>query len=166
MNKQSQSSTADKMYIDLLLKSWTTYVSRISEFIETLPDETLSKEIAPGKNTGTYVLGHLVAVHDAMFPLLEKGTAIYPHLYNIFVKSPDKSGHEFPSIQELKSYWKSVNQKLMDQFQMLTPEEWLSRHTAVSEEDFRKEPHRNKLNILISRTTHLSYHWGQLILLK
>jgi uncharacterized damage-inducible protein DinB len=166
MNKQSQSSTADKMYIDLLLKSWTTYVSRISEFIETLPDEALSKEIAPGKNTGTYVLGHLVAVHDAMFPLLEKGTAIYPHLYNSFVKSPDKSGHEFPSIQELKSYWKSVNQKLMDQFQTLTPEEWLSRHTAVSEEDFKKEPHRNKLNILISRTTHLSYHWGQLILLK
>ena len=40
------------------------------------------------------------------------------------------------------------------------------KHTAVSEEDFSKEPHRNKLNIVISRTSHLQYHTGQLVLLN
>ena len=37
---------------------------------------------------------------------------------------------------------------------------------ATIEEDFIKEPHRNKLNIILTRTTHLSYHTGQLALLK
>jgi hypothetical protein len=47
----------------------------------------------------------------------------------------------------------------------LSTEDWLSRHTAVSEEDFAKEPHRNKLNILVSRTTHLAGHTGQMVYL-
>ena len=34
----------------------------------------------------------------------------------------------------------------------------------VSDEDFAREPHRNKLNVLISQTNHLSYHPGQLSL--
>jgi hypothetical protein len=29
-----------------------------------------------------------------------------------------------------------------------------------------KEPHRNKLNLLMNRTNHLSYHLGQLVLLQ
>lgn len=33
-------------------------------------------------------------------------------------------------------------------------------------EGFAKEAHRNKLNIIIIRTTHLTYHTGRLILLK
>jgi hypothetical protein len=48
----------------------------------------------------------------------------------------------------------------------LQPAEWFNRHTVVSEADFEKEPHRNKLNLLINRTNHLSYHLGQLIYLK
>lgn len=40
------------------------------------------------------------------------------------------------------------------------------KHSAVSEEDFAKEPHRNKLNLLLNRTNHLSYHHGQLVFLK
>jgi hypothetical protein len=43
---------------------------------------------------------------------------------------------------------------------------WFERHTSVSEEDFLKEPHRNKLNVLLNRTNHQSYHFGQMILLQ
>jgi len=35
------------------------------------------------------------------------------------------------------------------------------RHTAVSEEDFEREPHRNRFTVLLGRTTHLAYHLGQ-----
>jgi len=42
----------------------------------------------------------------------------------------------------------------------------LHKHTSVSEEDFAKEPHRNRLNVLTTRTTHLASHYGQLIFLK
>jgi hypothetical protein len=48
----------------------------------------------------------------------------------------------------------------------LTPDEWFQKHTAVTSEDFAKEPHRNRLNIVVTRTSHLSYHLGQLVLLK
>ncbi|MBC7554999.1 MAG: hypothetical protein H7257_13600 [Taibaiella sp.] len=45
-------------------------------------------------------------------------------------------------------------------------EDWFLKHNSVSAEDFVNEPHRNKLNILLTRTTHLSYHLGQFILIK
>ena len=48
----------------------------------------------------------------------------------------------------------------------LSGEGWLERHTAVSAEAFEKEPHRNKLNIIVSRSHHMAYHLGQLALLK
>ena len=43
--------------------------------------------------------------------------------------------------------------------------EWFTRHANISEADFPKEPHRNRLNVLLSRTSHLAYHRGQLVLL-
>ncbi len=55
---------------------------------------------------------------------------------------------------------------LAKHFNILQPNEWLGKHTAVSEEDFIKEPHRNRLNVVIGRTNHLSHHLGQLTLLK
>jgi hypothetical protein len=44
-------------------------------------------------------------------------------------------------------------------------DEWFNKHTAVSAEDFAKEPHRNKLNVIVNRTNHTSYHLGQLVYL-
>jgi hypothetical protein len=43
---------------------------------------------------------------------------------------------------------------------------WFAKHNAVSAEDFAKEPHRNKLNVLITRTIHQGYHLGQMNYLK
>jgi hypothetical protein len=36
----------------------------------------------------------------------------------------------------------------------------------VSEEDFAKEPHRNRFTLLLSRTGHLAFHLGQVVLVK
>ena len=47
----------------------------------------------------------------------------------------------------------------------LPADEWFTRHANITEADFPKEPHRNRLNVLLSRTTHLSNHRGQLTLL-
>jgi hypothetical protein len=59
-----------------------------------------------------------------------------------------------------------LNEVLGQKFNSLQPGEWFGKHTAVSDKDFIKEPHRNKLNIIITRTSHLSYHTGQFILLR
>ena len=154
------------MFAKTILKSWELQVNRLTEFFNNVNDEVLARETATGRNSGIYLLGHLVAVNDGMLPLLGFGDKLYPQLENPFIKSPDKSGLDYPSIQQLKQYWNDVSEKLSAHFQAMTPGEWLSKHVAVSNEDFAREPHRNKLNVIVSRTIHMSYHLGQLNYLK
>ncbi len=149
----------------MALSAWDTYNARVTKLIDALSDEQLAAETAPGRNTGIYLFGHLVAVSDGLFPILGFGERLYPELDKIFVDNPDKSGFEMPSINSLKEYWKKVNDKLTDHIIRVPEDEWFTRHTKVSEADFANEPHRNKLNILINRTNHTSYHLGQLIYL-
>ena len=44
----------------------------------------------------------------------------------------------------------------------LSAEEWLKKHEAVSAQDFAKEPLRNRLSVLLSRTAHVQFHTGQI----
>ena len=156
----------EALLIKMVITEWQKQHARMDKLLETLSEEQLSAETAPGRNTGIYLLGHLAGVNDAMLPLLGFGEKLHPELENIFLTNPDKSNLPKPGLAELKNYWKEINARLTQHINETTPEEWLTRHNAVSEEDFAKEPHRNKLNILISRTNHLSYHLGQLVYLK
>lgn len=122
--------------------------------------------MAPGKNRGSYLLGHLIAVHDDMLVLLGMGDKLYPEMHAAYIASPDKADEQLLSVKELRERWSKHCQLLKQKFGAVKPEEWLQKHTAVSAEDFSKEPHRNKLNIIVTRTTHLAYHTGQLALLK
>src|SRR5436190_19112857 len=101
-----------------------------------------------------------------MLVILELGEKQYPDLYEAFLKSADKATDQIPTAQELRSSWNKQCEVLKQKFSNLGPEEWFEKHTAVSAEDFAKEPHRNKLNIILTRTTHLAYHTGQLVMLK
>jgi DinB family protein len=155
-----------ELIIKMVLDAWDTQIKRADDLFKELSDEQLMMEVSPGRNRGVYLLGHLAAVHDRIFRLLNNGDEINPGMYEVFVVSPDKSGVKIPPVSELRLYWKKVNSKLTEQFSKLSTEEWFHRHTSVSEEDFKKEPHRNKLNIIITRTNHLASHLGQLIFLK
>ncbi|MEP6728015.1 MAG: DinB family protein [Bacteroidota bacterium] len=154
------------LVIKMIIAEWQKQNSRVDKLLETLADEQLASETAPKRNSGIYLLGHLAAVNDAMLPLLEFGTKLHPELEAVFLTNPDKSGLDKPSLAVLKGYWKEINAKLSEHINNMKFEDWFTRHTAVSEEDFAKEPHRNKLNILINRTNHQSYHIGQLVYLK
>jgi DinB superfamily len=161
----NESRAVKPVFIKMALSAWETYNTRVKKLLDTLTDEELLAESAPGRNRGIYLIGHLIAVSDGLFPILGFGERLYPELDNIFLESPDKADAELPSINELKEYWNKVNTKLADHISGMREEEWFTRHNKVSEEDFAKEPHRNKLNIIINRTNHTSYHLGQLIYL-
>jgi len=150
----------------LVLDAWKGQLSRADKFFNEHTDEQLQNEVAPGRNSGVYLLGHLTAVHDAMLPLLGIGERLYPELENTFIKNPDKSGLAKPSVKDLRTYWQEVNKKLSQKLSELSAGEWLQKHTAVTEEEFKKEPHRNKLSVLLSRANHLANHLGQLAFLK
>ncbi len=152
--------------IKMSLDAWDHEISKVDKLLNELSDEQLNNEVAPGRNTGVYLLGHLAAVHDALFLLLGVGEKLYPEMTDIFIKSPDKSPHTKPPVNVLRAYWQEVNKKLSDNINQFDDEQWLQKHTSVNEEDFKKEPHRNRLNVLISRTNHLAYHFGQLAFLR
>ena len=158
----SHIETAIKMTLD----RWYGSVASLDKVLNVLTDEQLQKETAPGKNRGIYLLGHLVAVHDDMLTLLDLGEKQHPQLTEPFIKLADKVATELPAVAELRDYWTKQNALLREKFDPFTADQWFEKHTAVSAEDFFKEPHRNKLNIIISRTSHLQYHTGQIALLK
>jgi hypothetical protein len=169
MKNQEDTITAPaekELFIKMAVSAWDTYNTRLTKLFDKLTDEQLSSQIAPNKNSGVYLLGHMVAISDAMQPLLGFGEKLYPELWKIFVDSPDRSGQSMPTIEELKKYWEDVNAHLTRRISNMKPDEWFTKHAAVSEEDFAKEPHRNKLNLLMNRTNHVSYHLGQLTLLQ
>lgn len=89
------------------------------------------KEIAPRRNTGIYLSGHLIAVSDALFPLLGFGERLFPPLEDVFIKQPDKSGQAMPTVTELKENRITVNTKLGLHFQSTTIEKWFDRHTSL-----------------------------------
>jgi hypothetical protein len=101
-----------------------------------------------------------------MIPLLGFGDKMLPELEEPFLKSADKTVADLPSAQELRNAWSRVNDALNQRFESMQPDDWFQRHTAVSEEDFAKEPYRNKLNIILIRANHLGYHHGQFILIR
>lgn len=157
-----QTETAIKMVLD----RWYGSIANLDKHLGELSDEQLEMEVAPGKNRGTYLLGHLIAVHDDMLLLLGMGERVYPELHEPFIRQADKVASQIPSAAELRAMWNKQNELLLEKFWAVSEADWFSRHTAVSEEDFLKEPHRNKLNIIITRTSHLQYHSGQMALLK
>ncbi len=152
--------------VKIILDNWFNTVNQADKLLDSLSDEQLMKDVAPGRNSGIYLLGHLTAVHDHMLPLLGFEEREYPGFLDVFIKNPDKSGQQMPSLSSLRAAWSTTNAKLEKHFRSLEPADWLMKHTSVSAEDFAKEPHRNRLNVVLSRTTHLSNHLGQLLLLK
>jgi hypothetical protein len=158
--------TTTEIILKMVFDRWNGSIKNFDVLLNSITDETLQKEIAPGKNRGIYLLGHLIAVHDDMLILLDMGGKLYPELYEPFLTSADKTTDQIPTATELRDFWNKQCGVLKQKFDNLKPEEWFEKHTAVSAEDFSKEPHRNKLNIIITRTTHLAYHTGQLQLLK
>lgn len=63
-----------QLFTQLALQAWNMQVKRTEQLITSLTDEDLLREIAPGKNRGIYVIGHLIAIHDAMNNILGLGT--------------------------------------------------------------------------------------------
>ena len=154
----------EDLLLSAALKSWKLNVDRADKLFSSLTADQLQQEIAPGKNRLIYLWGHLTAVHDAMLPLLDFGPRLHPEFDAPFLSNADRTQPRIPSADEIRAAWKQVNDKLAAEFARLTPADWLKKHTAVTAEDFAKEPHRNRFSVLLSRTGHVAYHLGQVAL--
>ncbi len=158
--------TNEEMLASVAVSSWKLVIGRLEQGLAALGDEQLQKTVAPGKNRLQYLVGHLTAVHDRMFPMLGLGERLYPQLDEPYLTNPDGTLPDPMTGTELKEALIEVNAKLTAAFEKLTPPEWLQKHASVSDEDFAKDPSRNRLAVLLSRTNHTSFHMGQAVLAK
>lgn len=150
----------------IALQAWDAQIARTGKLIDDLTDEQISHDIAPGKNSGIYLVGHLIVVHDMLNDILGLGKRSYTDLDEAFLKNPDKAGFQMPPISILREYWKTLHEHLTKSLHQLPADALFTRHNSINDEDFVKEPHRNKLSVVLSRTMHAASHLGQLQLLK
>jgi hypothetical protein len=155
---------SEQALVTAAVNSWKLNIERANKFFSSLNEEQLLREVAPGKNRLIYLWGHLTAVHDRMLPLLALGPRRHPEYDAPFITSPDKTSPVLPSAAEIKKAWDEINSALLAGFESLSAADWLQKHTSVSDEDFAKDPQRNRFSVLLSRTTHISFHLGQTVL--
>jgi hypothetical protein len=159
--------SSEDLLVRTVLGAWKQSVAQVDKTLASLSDEDLQLEVAPGRNRIYYLLGHLAAVNDRLLPLLRLGDRLHPELDEAFLANPDRTLPQDPlAPSALRSAWSEVNGKLLAAVEKLRPEEWLERHDSVSPEDFAREPLRNRLAVLLSRTQHTSLHEGQMRLAK
>jgi DinB family protein len=149
-----------------VVASWKQIVNRLDQRFAPLDDEQLQKQVAPNKNRLFYLLGHLTVVHDRMLPLLRIGERLHPQLDEVYLANPDRTLPDPLPAADLKKAWSEVNDAITSAVERFSPEDWLEKHTAVSDEDFAREPTRNRLAVFLSRTNHASFHAGQAVLAK
>jgi hypothetical protein len=158
--------TSEQALATAAVNSWKLNIERADRLFSPLTEEQLLKEVAPGKNRLIYLWGHLTAVHDRMLPLLVLGPRLHPEYDGLFLTSPDKTVPALPSAREIKKAWDEVNGALLAGFEDVSAAAWLQKHGSVSDEEFAKDPLRNRFSILLSRTTHISFHLGQTALIS
>ena len=158
--------TNEELLIATVVASWKQIIGRADLAVGKYSDEQLDRHVAPGRNRVRYLIGHLVAVDDRLFTGLGIGERLHPELDAAYLTNPDGTLPDPVSTEELKKAWFEVHSKLTAAFEQMTAAQWLERHTAVTEEDFVKEPLRNRLAMVLSRTAHVSMHIGQALLAR
>src|ERR1022692_3507680 len=136
MTAPESTLSSDQVFVKTALTAWDGWLGRATKFFDSLSDEQMFQEIAPGKNRPVYLFGHLLFVHDAMIPQLGLGSGNYADLKEAFLTQPDRSVAELPTVAQLRQNWQDMNGRLATLFGELTPAQWLEPHASVSAEDF------------------------------
>ena len=152
--------------LDICLLQWETYNNRMQKVLDTISNENYTRPVLPGANSPSWILGHLVDTDDKLLELFGISKRLFPELEKIYhhERGANQAGHL--TKDELITKWKAILAELNRAFKSMSESEWHGRHTAVSEEDFKKEPHRNKLNVMLSRVSHKASHLGQVAMQK
>jgi crotonobetainyl-CoA:carnitine CoA-transferase CaiB-like acyl-CoA transferase len=147
--------------IEISLLQWNTYNTRMQKMMDAISDQNFNSPITPNGNSPSWVFGHLVDTDDKLLELFGISKRLFPELEKIYhhERGTNQSGHL--SKAELITKWKAITAELDKAFNSWNEKDWMSRHTAVSEEDFKKEPQRNRLNVMLGRVSHKASHMGQ-----
>jgi DinB family protein len=158
--------TNEELLVANAVAFWNLALARVDKLFLNLTPKELEQPVAPGKNRLIYIWGHLAAVNDSLLSLMGLGQRLHPELDEVFITAPDRTAVKEISVDEVKKAWSEINARLNAEFAKMTVADWLHKHTAVSDADFAKEPLRNRMAILLTRTAHMAYHMGQAALIS
>ena len=125
--------TNEEFFSGAALHAWKQVIGRFDKGLAELSDEQLQRRVSPGRNRLYYLLGHLTAVHDRLFALLDVGERLHPELDEAFITNPDGTLADPVPAAELRKAWAEVNAKLTAAFEKFTPSDWLQRHPRPSQ---------------------------------
>lgn len=147
--------------IEICLIQWDTYNRRMQKMLDALSADRYNTPIVAGGNSPSWLMGHLADTDDALLELFGIRKRMFPELAKIYhhERGTNQTGHL--TKEELNSRWKAIVVELDKAFKSMNESDWHNRHMAVTEEDFKKEPQRNKLNVMLSRVSHKASHLGQ-----
>ncbi len=152
--------------LDICLLQWETYNKRMLKTLESISGETFYKPIVPGGNSASWLLGHLADTDDMLLELFGIRSRMFPELKTIYHHERDTNQTGHLPKEELITHWKTIISELDQAFKKMNESDWLGKHNAVSGDEFKKEPQRNKLNVLLSRVTHKASHLGQVAMVQ
>jgi DinB superfamily len=148
--------------LEICLLQWNAYNRIMQKTLDSITEENFYKPIVADGNSPSWLMGHLADTDDALLKLFGIRERLFPELATIYhhERGANQSGHL--TKDELMTKWKAIVAELDRNFSSMSESDWHARHMAVSEEDFKTEPHRNKLNVMLSRVTHKASHLGQI----
>ena len=158
--------TNEELFSAVAIAAWKRVVVSVEKQVSSFSDDEVLMEVAPGRNRVYYIVGHLAAIHDRLLPMLGIGDRLHPELDDLFIEHPYRTFADRLSPTQVNRTLVEVNTAVTRGVEVMAPLDWLKKHAAVSEEDFIKDPTRNRIAVLESRTAHAMYHAGQIRLLK
>ncbi|MBX7044811.1 MAG: DinB family protein [Ignavibacteria bacterium] len=136
-------------------------VDWVNGYIDPLTDDELKMEIAPGKNHGVWILGHLIASDDDFSVFMGKGDLLFPDYYEMFGQGSKLQPVEnYPPIPLLREQWKTIIEKNRKIYSELQDQELNEPHGRM--ENPEKDFFKTKQRIIFYWQLHQMYHAGQL----
>ena len=150
----------DKPIISAYLEQFDIMVGWIDQHLNALSDNELEAEISPGRNTGIWVLGHLIASMDDIGLYLSNADKDYKDYWELFGPgSKGTSDKQYPSVTDMREKWIKVNEKAKKIIAALPEEELQNNHNNTSDKtDFYK----TKQRVIDCWILHQMYHAGHL----
>ncbi len=148
--------------VETIHQQWQTVTYIINEQLKALTDEELGRELAPGKNHGLWLLGHLITSEDFYNKYLRGEKLCFPEYEKLCgMGATLLPPGDFPKPAAMREHWQQVldrNEKLLSE---LTDEDWDQPHCQPGggeEGDFFK----TKGGFITFMSSHEMYHSGQL----
>jgi hypothetical protein len=150
---------------DLLRLQHKVMIDWVEMYLDAVSDEEFKIEVVPGRNTGVWILGHLIVSDDDLSLYITKEPILFPELQTTFKQGSSKQDPEtYPSVSELRQKWKSVcakNDKLFNELN----DEILDQYHEMIQGDPEADYFKTKERVLVNWTFHQIHMAGELALL-